>query len=156
MWMVISDTHDNIENVKKFLNIAKEKGVTKIFHCGDIIAPFLIPLFEGYEFYAVFGNNDGEVLYLKTKAGDSISKGPREIEVDGKKVVIMHEPFLIEAVAKSGMYNFIFYGHTHEIDIREIGNTLIVNPGEACGYLTGRATAVVLDPVSKKYEIVEL
>ena len=154
--MVISDTHDDLDKVRRFVEIARERGVKRIFHCGDIVAPFVIPIFEGFDFYAVFGNNDGEWLYLKEKAGDSIKKGPRELEVDGRKVALMHEPFLLEAIVKSQIFDFVFYGHTHEMDIREEGRTLIVNPGEGCGCLTGRATAVLVNPVSKKYEVLEL
>jgi len=156
MWMVISDTHDNMENAKKFIEIAKERKVRVVFHCGDIIAPFIIPLFKDFKFYAVFGNNDGEWLYLREKAGDSIMKGPREIEVDGRRVAMMHEPFLLEAIAKSGVYDFVFYGHTHVIDIRKVGSTLIINPGEACGYLSGKSTAAVVNPLTKECEIIEL
>ncbi len=156
MWLIISDTHDNLEKAKKAAQIAKERGVKTIFHCGDIVAPFVVPIFKEFKLYMVYGNNDGEWLYLKEKAGDSIAKGPRELEVDGFKVAMMHEPFLLEAIAKSGMYDFVFYGHTHEIDIRKIGETLIINPGEACGCLTGRATAVLLNPQTGKSEVVDL
>ncbi len=135
---------------------AEKRGVKTVFHCGDIVSPFVIPLFEGYDLHAVFGNNDGEWLFLKEKAGDSIAKGPRELIVQGKRVALMHEPFLLEAIVKSGMYDFVFYGHTHELDIRREGKTLVVNPGEACGYLTGKSSAVFLDPESGDYEVLEL
>jgi hypothetical protein len=32
----------------------------------------------------------------------------------------------------------IIYGHTHEVDIR-IGSPLIINPGEAGGWLKGKS-----------------
>jgi predicted phosphodiesterase len=34
--------------------------------------------------------------------------------------------------------------------------TLIVNPGEACGYLTGKSTVALLDTDKHKAEIIEL
>ena len=156
MWMVMSDSHDNLENVKKALEEARRRGVKHVFHCGDIVSPFVIPLFEGFELHAVFGNNDGEWLYLKEKAKDSIAKGPREIEIEKKKIALMHEPFLLEAIVRSGMYDFVFYGHTHEIDIRKEGKTLIVNPGETCGCLKGKATVVFVDPETKDHEVFEI
>ncbi len=111
---------------------------------------------KDFKLFAVFGNNDGEWLYLKEKAKDSISKGPREIEIDGKKIALMHEPFLLEAIVKSQMYDFVFYGHTHEMDIRAEGKTLVVNPGETCGCLTGKSTVVFVDPDTKEYEVLEI
>ena len=37
----------------------------------------------------------------------------------------MHEPDEVDALAKSGVYDVIVYGHTHNVDIRE-GETLVV------------------------------
>jgi len=48
----------------------------------------------------------------------------------------------------------VLYGHTHKLDIHQDGKTLIINPGESCGYLTGHSTAVILDPNTKEYEII--
>lgn len=44
---------------------------------------------------------------------------------------------------------------THEIDVRE-GETLVVNPGEAGGWVTGRSTVGVLDIECMEVEIVDL
>jgi predicted phosphodiesterase len=52
--------------------------------------------------------------------------------------------------------DFLIYGHTHKSDIRRAGRTLIINPGEAGGWLSGRCTAVVLDPESREAEILSL
>lgn len=156
MWMVISDTHDNMEKVKRAVEEAKKRDVKVVFHCGDIVAPFVIPLFKDFELYGVFGNNDGEWLFMREKAGDAIKKGPRELEVDGKKIALMHEPFLLDAIVKSQMYDYVFYGHTHEMDIRRKGRTLVVNPGEACGCLTGKSTVVFLNPETGEHEVLEI
>ncbi len=154
--MVISDTHDNLEKARKAVKEAKNRGVNVVFHCGDVVAPFVIPIFDDFKLHAVFGNNDGEWLFMKEKAGDAIAKGPREVEVDGKKVAIMHEPFLLDAIVRSQMYDFVFYGHTHQLDIRKEGRTLVVNPGEACGCLTGKSTAVFVNPDDQSYEVFEI
>jgi len=47
MWMVISDTHDNMENTKKAIELAKSNNVDTIFHCGDIVSPFTPNGFSG-------------------------------------------------------------------------------------------------------------
>ena len=50
--------------------------------------------------------------------------------------------------------------HDHRPHIREALNgiraELILNPGEAYGWVSGRATVVVLDPVALDVEVVEL
>jgi putative phosphoesterase len=66
------------------------------------------------------------------------------LELGGKKVLLMHEPDNLDLLAASGRFDAIVYGHTHEADIRT-GKTIVVNPGEACGWLKGRRTIAVWD-----------
>jgi putative phosphoesterase len=69
--------------------------------------------------------------------------------------LMLHEPDEVDALAQSGVYDVIFYGHTHQIDIRK-GETLVINPGEACGWTTGRETVGILDLDAMDVEIVDL
>ena len=62
---------------------------------------------------------------------------------------------LAEPIAKSGEYDVVIYGHTHEIDVRKEG-TLIVNPGETGGWTTGRSTVAIVDLDSLEAEIREI
>ena len=145
---IISDTHDNMPKIAAAVHLFNDEKVDLVLHAGDFISPITADKFATLEssFIGVFGNNDGERLYL-TKRFEKI--GPiypdyHEFEFDGKRGVIMHEPKFIDALVKSGAYDLIIYGHTHEIDIRE-GKTLVINPGEACGWISGKATVVILD-----------
>jgi len=158
LWMIISDSHDNIPNVVKFIEIAKERGVTHLFHLGDIVSPFLARYFliDGIKFFGIFGNNDGEKLFLMEKFQKKLHNQPYEKEESGYRIFLMHEPYALTPAIKSQLYDFVFYGHTHKIDIRTEGRTLVINPGESCGYLTGKATAVILNPDDKMYEVIEI
>jgi hypothetical protein len=49
----------------------------------------------------------------------------------------------------------IVYGHTHDVDVR-LGHPLVINPGEAGGWLTGKATMALLDLETMTVEIVSL
>jgi hypothetical protein len=53
------------------------------------------------------------------------------------------------------MFDVVVRGHTHRAEIVKSG-ALIVNPGEVCGYLTGKQTVALLDVPSLRAEIVEL
>jgi putative phosphoesterase len=144
---IISDTHDHMDNIRKALKIFKENNVKAIIHAGDFVSPFTWRVFKDFdgEFYGVFGNNDGDKVLLKKMYGERIQPQIREFEINGKKIALMHEPQIIEVLAQSGRFDLIVYGHMHEVDIRKINNSLIINPGEACGWLYGKATVVVLD-----------
>jgi predicted phosphodiesterase len=50
----------------------------------------------------------------------------------------------------------IVYGHTHRLDIHRQGKTLIINPGETGGWVTGKATVATLDPENLDVEIHQL
>jgi putative phosphoesterase len=38
----------------------------------------------------------------------------------------------------------VIYGHTHEIEIKK-EDSIIINPGECCGYLTGKKSIAILN-----------
>ncbi|GAB6190012.1 metallophosphoesterase [Marinitoga arctica] len=159
MWLVLSDTHDNMFKMKEIEKIIERENITAVFHCGDFVAPFVLPYIikKGIDFYGVFGNNDGERLLLSEKSNKRILVGPRSIEIENYKIFMMHEPYALNAAEKSGLYDFIFFGHTHEIIHRKNDNgTVVVNPGEASGWLTGRASIALIDPVDKEVNIMEI
>lgn len=146
---VISDTHDNILMIKAAVELFKKEYVNLVLHAGDHVAPFTAMVWKELdcEFIGVYGNNDGDQELLKKqfrKIG-RIYQRPREIILRGKKILLMHEPDNIKELALSEKYDLIIYGHTHRQKIYREGKTLVVNPGEACGWITGKATAITLD-----------
>ena len=153
---IITDSHDHRENLKKAVEIFNDAKVDKVLHAGDLVAPFTkrelgnltMPLI------CVFGNNDGERLGLKQAFGE-IYVPPLHMTIDGKKIVLMHEPDNLEAVAESGHFDIVIYGHTHNIDIRR-EKSLIFNPGESCGWLTGKSHIAILDLKTLHHELIEL
>ncbi|MHA1341094.1 MAG: metallophosphoesterase [Promethearchaeota archaeon] len=162
---VISDTHDHMENVKKAVNIFLERKVDAVFHCGDIIAPFMWMPFEELKkreipFYAVYGNNDGERAGLKTIFGKvcEIKGDFLEMELDGKKIIMFHHLSneMVDALAKSGKYDLILKGHTHQKVNKKLGKTLLINPGEACGYLSGIASIAIVNLDDLSTEIIDI
>jgi putative phosphoesterase len=96
----------------------------------------------------VFGNNDGERLHLKATVegfGGEIHEYCYKGDLAGRKIYMTHTNHNVEEVAKSQMYDLVIYGHTHRQDIRRVGKTLIVNPGEATDWITGSARVVIVD-----------
>ncbi len=156
---IISDTHDNMPAIAKAVKLFNSEGVDLVIHAGDFISPITANEFGKLTapFIGVFGNNDGERLYLveRFKEIGRIYPDYHKFEFAGKRGVVMHEPKFIESLVKSSDYDLVIYGHTHEIDIRE-GNTVVVNPGEACGWLTGKSTVVILDSATMSPRLIEL
>ena len=164
---VISDTHDHKDNILKAVSVINERKVDVLIHCGDYIAPFVKRWFDGLNdnvkanFFGVFGNNDGERVFLLKVLGQICDIVGMEINkiFDGKKVFAAHMPTpkTIEALANSGKFDIILTGHTHNLVNKKHDNgVLVVNPGEVCGYLTGKATFAIVDTVKMEAEIIEL
>jgi len=157
---IFSDSHEHIEYIRKALSLFKKENVDAIIHCGDLISPIMSRIFNdlGIPAYFVYGNNDGERLFLEKtlrKAGVNTFVGPSSINILDKKILFMHEPVEINSLFEHGSFDLICYGHTHKIDILEKEGKFLVNPGETCGLLTGKKTVAIVD-FDKGVDIIEL
>ncbi len=141
---LISDTHDHLEKVRAAVAIINQFNLKMVIHCGDIVAPFVLNEMKHLNapLHIVFGNCDGDREILKERArgyGFEIADGPVEIGGENRKIIVTHKP--IESVPECDFY---IHGHTHKIRY-ERRSSVIVNPGEACGWLTGKATIAILN-----------
>jgi len=156
---ILSDTHDHIPNLKKALEIFQSEGCEKILHAGDFVSPFMINVFKqfGIRFSGVFGNNDGEWIFLLKLAEGigEIRKGPIEFILEGRKIALMHEPVYLPALKQANYFDLIVFGHSHQ-PIIETSPVLLINPGEACGYLSGKPTIAICDLKTLTANLIEL
>lgn len=152
---VIADTHDNLPKIESATNLFARKGVEVILHAGDFVAPFALKalLKPAIPLIGVFGNNDGERRGLKKLCRD-IHQSPYRFELGGKVVVLAHDGGTLQEGDTQGA-DMIVCGHTHEPGV-ERAAALIVNPGEAGGWLTGRCTVAAVDLTGMQAEIIEL
>lgn len=161
---LMADTHDNLPLVEKAVKRLNEEKVELVLHAGDYIAPFVIPKFKNLQvkLIGVFGNNDGDRELLKRRFSEN-----KNLELHGNFTTIIaedikiallhgHEEELLKALIESENLDVIVHGHTHKAEVYQKGKTLIVNPGEVCGYLTDKSTLALLDTVKRKSRIVEL
>ncbi len=157
---IISDTHENMPKIRAAIELFNREGVETVLHGGDIISPITAKEFSVLQapLIGVFGNNDGDKLFLteRFKGIGTLHKKRWEGELDGKKFLLIHEPDMLDALAASGHYDVIVYGHTHKSEISRRGKTLVVNPGEGGGWITGKATAALLDTQTMEARLVEL
>jgi len=156
---VVSDSHDNLQRLEEFAEKVNAEGVELVIHCGDFVSPFAVKLLLSKlrcDFMGVFGNNDGEVAGLLKVSGGLIEKPPVAKLIGGHRFAVMHEPLFVESLAKSGDFDYVLYGHTHQIDTRSVNGCRIVNPGELCGYLTGKNSFAILELSQSTVEIVWL
>lgn len=158
---ICSDIHDQLDQLTKALQEAK--GCDVLICCGDLCSPFTATaLAEGFNgpVYIVFGNNDADrwriSLTALKRTNLTILGEFGEIELDGKKFAIHHFDNVAKAIALSGAYEFVCCGHSHKTSLEKVGRSLLINPGEIYGRLTGRSTFAILDTSSSAAQIVEL
>ena len=155
---ILSDSHDNLPCLYKAVDIFNNRKTDLVLHAGDFVSPFTSKPLNNLKckFTGVFGNNDGDKLFLKDRFKNigEIYDNIYEDTIDNKKIILIHKETLVEKLAKSGEYDIIIYGHTHKIDLRE-GRPLIINPGECGGWL-GEPTVAVLDTKKLKVETLRL
>jgi hypothetical protein len=159
---IISDIHDNLTNLEKFLDWAKENEIEELFICGDLCAPatlvrVLAPGFTG-KIRLVFGNVCDRDLEQE-KAGELknvIHYGDlAEFEIDGKMVAMVHFPNKAKELAESEKFDFVFYGHSHKPWIEQVGKTILANPGTLSGMFY-EATFAVWNTEDGKLELKRL
>ncbi len=134
---IISDTHDNVPAVEAAMDRFEAAGVDAVVHCGDFVAPPLIPHLDldGVPVHAVRGNNDGEreglVEAFASLDGGTLHGRFAELAFDGVDVAVLHgeQRPVIEALATSGTYDYVLHGHWHVREERSVGNATVVNPG---------------------------
>jgi uncharacterized protein len=157
---IMSDSHDNLEAIRKAVKLFNNKDLDLVIHAGDLISPFTAQEFQKLdpELVAIFGNNDGERDGLKTAYKDiCLLEDFKEISVEGWKFSVIHgtNPAIVDSLAKSGKYDVVVRGHTHKLEILN-GETMVINPGEVCGYITSEQTVILLDTDDLSFEVVNL
>ncbi|HVZ79039.1 MAG TPA: metallophosphoesterase [Gemmatimonadaceae bacterium] len=158
---LMSDTHDRVPAVAELLRQMMERGVSMVLHAGDFCSPFVLKPFEDAQvaMAGVFGRNDGDPEGLRTRAGAGFGlelfESPHSFDVGGERILLVHD---IGDVHKRSLqaHAIVVHGLTHQQEMKTRGNTLIVNPGEACGWLHGMPQAAVLDLETKQVEFLSL
>ncbi len=174
---ILSDVHDNWANLEKVLKYLKKQKIKTILCLGDLCAPstlkMLVDNFKGKIHY-VFGNVEGD-LYQTTNTANKyknvILYGQElgELSIDGKRIAITHWPKTASALAKTGDYDLVFFGHTHRPDIKKFKplhvdrGIILANPGNIAGLFykpsfaiyntkTGKLELKILDNMSTQYK----
>lgn len=129
---VVADTHDDLAAARAAADFFEDR-VETVLHCGDVVAPFTAAPFDrGFEFHAVWGNNDGEpglagaVDAFGTHHGEFAA-----LALDGVDVGVYHGTSgeLVDALVASGDYDLVCHGHTHE-RVHEVRDGVVrLNPG---------------------------
>lgn len=137
---LFADIHDHTDNLLTALYRAEELGCTHLLFAGDMagITTFRTMREEwrgGIDL--VFGNNEYDrcsFLRLAEQFHHTCHHGDAgDLQLNGRRIYLSHYPAAAAQAVSSGLYDAVFYGHTHAAMKQHCGKTLLANPGEIAG-----------------------
>ena len=158
---LMADSHDRVPAVAELLRQMRERGATMVLHAGDFVSPLILKPFEDLHMTlaGVFGRNDGDPQGLMSRASAGIGlelfESPHSFEVAGKQILLVHDIGDVQKRSLSS-HAIVVHGFTHKQAMKTRGETLLVNPGEACGWMHGVPGAAILDLDTKQVEFITL
>ncbi len=164
---IVSDSHDNRNMLATAVEQAKAWGAKAVIHCGDVVAPTALrPLQQfGLPVHVIHGNNMGDTfaMFMLAQEPESVIHYHGQdagIQLDGKRIFIVHYPHYAEAMAITGDWDIVCFGHDHRPKIDSVTGitgqqTLLLNPGTVAG-VGPKASYIIGDLSTMAFEIVEL
>jgi len=163
---IISDSHDNLANLKKVLDWLKKNKIAALIHCGDVFRKETVSF--------ISQNFKGKIYISLADVDDDIKRIPRvkiyekfgELKKDGKKIAFCHFPEKARELANSQKlapyraakggsdagYDLVFYGHLHKPWKTKIRKTILANPGNVAGIFF-KPTFAVYDTKTDKLDL---
>ena len=159
---VLSDTHNNIGNLLKALQLFKDEGITTLIHCGDLANVTTAKQMAGFDVIYVNGNMDDSAdavndtlwtLNPNNETPGALFSG----KVGGVKIGVTHGhlPGKLEQLIRL-RHAFVFTGHTHRRSDEIAGKTRIINPGALGGARYGARTVCIVDLDSRDVRFMEV
>jgi putative phosphoesterase len=146
---VVSDTHNHLANVARIVEILNAARVERVVHTGDITQAKTLHALAGLEapLVGVFGNNDLERDALENACSDlglRFEDPPLELVWHERRIVVTHDPLDLAPETLQGA-DVLLHGHDHRHASERKDGTLVFNPGECAGHLTGHNAVGILD-----------
>jgi putative phosphoesterase len=157
---IISDTHDNLTRVREAVRLFNDAGCDLVIHAGDFVAPFTVEELRNLRapVKAVYGNCDGERAGLAGafRGLGEIGEAPLRFRHAGLRFMVCHLEAAAGNEVASTECDVVIHGHTHRPLIESRAGVLLINPGEAGGWLRGKSTVALLDPAARAADIITL
>ena len=165
---ITSDIHNNEVNLKKVLDFCGREKIETMICCGDMASletlDFMNNNFSGNILYT-YGNADyddlRDLVDEKKYRNTYIFKKFGEAVIEKKNVAFVHYPQEAKGFARSGKYDFVFYGHTHKPWVEKIKadanqkECVLLNPGTTAGEIYP-PTFAVWETDTDKFELIRI
>lgn len=161
---ILADTHDNHPAIREAIEIFAQLDTELVLHAGDLTSTRSLRLFEALhcEMIGVFGNCDRQEQRLRNAARQcgtiQVESRAADLCIDDVRIGMVHgdDPMSVIQLAEADLFDAIISGHTHRPSIRRSDDTLLINPGEACGERYGESTLATFDTDTLEAEVLPL
>lgn len=157
---VVSDTHNNLKNTRRIVQLFNEAAVDRVVHTGDITQAKTLAAFAelSMPLYGVFGNNDQERDDLEAAIavhGFEFCDPPFIATWAGRELIVVHDPLEFDGHL-GDHHELALHGHTHRYRHEPWGSqTIIFNPGECAGHMPGYNAVGVVDLITLETELLK-
>jgi hypothetical protein len=135
---ILSDIHDNVWKLTAALGRAS--AADALLCLGDLCSPFVVHQLGGGftgPIHILFGNNDADLFRIASNARRyphiAIHAEWFRGDFAGRSFAANHYDNIGRAVAASGEFDVVCFGHNHRYEITPMGKTLAINPGPIMG-----------------------
>ncbi len=164
---IVSDSHDNHTLLGTAVAEAVDAGAEAVIHCGDVVAANTLKLAGNHHVptHIIHGNNTGDLFALAKLASDPENQiqhygQDASLALHGRRIFVVHYPHYANAMACTGEFDLVCYGHSHKAEVSRVpnvkgGQTWCINPGTVGG-VGAPATYVLGDLETMEFEIKQL
>lgn len=148
---ILSDTHNNLDNLNAALETLRNEGIQTIIHCGDLTSPETAYHFHGFRVIHVIGNGDelsGEIRRILLELNpENFSGSVFEGTIEGVRLAALHGhvPGSINELVAAKDFQYVFHGHTHKRRHEKVGDCTVINPGALGGLKRQSRSFAILD-----------
>lgn len=153
---VVSDTHNNLRNVTRIVELVNAASVARVVHTGDITQAKTLEVLARLHapLIGVYGNNDERetIAPVAARYAMQLVDGHLSFEASGRRVGVIHDPDHIDDGLLAA-HDLVLHGHNHRLVLERRRGAVLFNPGECAGMLDGHNAVGVVDLVTLEVEL---
>jgi len=144
---VVSDTHNNLANVRRIVELFNSARVDRVVHTGDVTQAKTVYVFAALDapLVGAYGNNDERAALAAAarEVGFEFHEPPLELPWAGRRILVVHDPLDVDRHRRD--HDVVLHGHDHRRRVERDGDRLIFNPGECAGHLAGHNAVGIVE-----------
>ena len=159
---IVADTYDNQVGLRQLLDRFLVGGARWVFHCGGLGSANLVDLLKPWQIFIVAGAKERErtaiEVALQKARLQATLPASLTATIEGYRIGLCRgdDMSLVNRWAKSGEFDYVFYGHTLRRSDTLIGKTRVINPGALGGPRYQTRSGYLLDLVSGEVKLLEV